>query len=103
VPRGLNLRNQAAPGANTVIKVRVVRPRASGYISPPTYNLRTFRVQASTNGGKTWQTVRMVRHGSYWLATVPDPASGYVALRSTVIDSHGNKSVETIYRAYAIS
>jgi hypothetical protein len=44
-----------------------------------------------------------VQLGRYWLATVPDPASGYVALRSTVIDSHGNKSVETIYRAYAIS
>ena len=103
VPRGLNLQNQAAPGANTVVKVSVVRPGASADISPPRYSLRTFRVQASVNGGKTWQTVTLVRHGRFWLATVPDPASGYVALRSTVIDSHGNKSVETIYRAYAIS
>jgi hypothetical protein len=103
VPRGLNLENQAAPGGNTVIKVSVARPRANGSISPPRYRLRTFRVQASVNGGKTWRTVKLVQHGRYRLATVPDPASGYVALRSTVIDSHGDKSVETIYRAYAIS
>jgi hypothetical protein len=103
VPSGLDLQNQAAPGASTVVKVSVVRPRASGYISPPTYSLRTFEVQASVDDGSTWQTVKLVRHGSYWLATVPGAASGYVALRSTVIDSHGDKSVETIYRAYAIS
>ena len=104
VPRGLNLQNQAAPGADTVIRVNVVRPRGnSAYISPPRYSLRTFRVEASVNGGKAWQIVKLVRHGTYWLATVPDPTSGYVALRATAIDSHGNKSVETIYRAYAIS
>lgn len=103
VPRGLNLQNQAAPGAATVVDVRVVRPRQSGgYISPPPRSLRTFRVQASADGGKTWQTVKLVRHGDHWLATVHDPASGYVALRSTAIDSRGDKSVETIYRAYAI-
>jgi hypothetical protein len=101
VPSGLDLQNQAAPGASTSIKVSILRP--SGYISPPRYSLRTFLVQASVDGGSTWQTVKLVRHGSYWLATVPDAASGYVALRSTVIDSHGDKSVETIYRAYAIS
>ncbi|HUB37667.1 MAG TPA: hypothetical protein VMA72_02320 [Streptosporangiaceae bacterium] len=102
VPRGLNLQNQARPGASTVVKVSVVQPGQGGYISPPKHRLRAVRVQVSVNGGKSWRTVRLVRHGSYWLATVPDPASGGVALRSTVIDSHGNKSVETIYRAYAI-
>lgn len=103
VPRGLNLQNRATPGTTTVVEVSVVRPRQSGYISPPRHSLRTFRVQASVNGGKTWQTVKLVRHGGHWLVTVHDPASGYVALRSIVIDSRGNKSVETIYRAYAIS
>lgn len=103
VPRGLNPRNQATPGAATVVEVSVVRPGQSGYISPPRYSLRTVRVQASVDGSRTWQTVKLVRHGGNWLATVHDPASGYVALRSTLIDSRGNKSVETIYRAYAIS
>ena len=102
VPRGLNLENQAPPGASTVVAVSVVRPAASSDISPPKYRLRRVQVQASVNGGKTWRTVHLVKHGGYWLATVPDPASGYVALRSTVVDSHGDKSVETIYRAYAI-
>lgn len=103
LPRGLSLQNQATPGATTVVQVQVVRPQQQGVQSPPRYRLKTVRVQMSINGGKTWQTVRLVRHGSYWLATVHDPASGYVSLRSTVTDSHGDSTVQTIDRAYAIS
>jgi hypothetical protein len=103
LPRGLNLQNQAAPGASTVVEVQVVRPSQAGFQSPPRYRLKTVRVQSSVNGGKTWHTVRLVRRGSYWLATVPDPASGYVSLRSTVTDSHGDSTTQIIYRAYAIS
>ncbi|MFE2063347.1 hypothetical protein ACFXDH_13210 [Streptomyces sp. NPDC059467] len=46
---------------------------------------------------------RPVRHsGSVWQASVRNPASGAVALRSEVTDSAGDRSVETVYRAYAI-
>jgi hypothetical protein len=38
----------------------------------------------------------------HWLATVHDPSSGYVALRSAVTDTAGNSTVQTIYQAYAI-
>lgn len=103
LPRGLNPQNQAAPGASTVVEVRVVRPSQLGFQSPPRYRLKAVRVQASVNGGKTWQTVRLVRRGSYWLATVHDPASGYVSLRSMVTDAHGDSTTQIIYRAYAIS
>ncbi|CAM5277604.1 putative protein OS=Streptomyces griseorubiginosus OX=67304 GN=AQJ54_08800 PE=4 SV=1 [Streptomyces griseorubiginosus] len=44
-----------------------------------------------------------LRHsGSTWQATVHNPASGAVALRSEVTDAAGDRSVETVYRAYAI-
>jgi hypothetical protein len=41
-------------------------------------------------------------HRSRWLAKVRNPDGGFVSLRSTVIDIHGNRSVETINRAYGI-
>jgi hypothetical protein len=34
---------------------------------------------------------------------VHDPASGYVTLRSVVADSRGDRTTQTIYRAYAIA
>ena len=43
------------------------------------------------------------QHGTSWHATVRDPASGFVSLRSTVTDSAGDRSTETIYRAYSIA
>lgn len=45
-----------------------------------------------------------VKHiGPAWQASVHNPASGSVALRSGVTDSAGDRSVETVYRAYAVS
>jgi hypothetical protein len=61
------------------------------------------RLEASNDGGKTWHLVPVVAHRTFWLAQVPDPASGYVALRSIVTDIKGDSTVETIYRAYGIS
>ena len=43
-------------------------------------------------------TVALLR----WQASVHNPASGAVALRSEVTDAAGDRSVETVYRAYAI-
>jgi hypothetical protein len=40
--------------------------------------------------------------GGYWLVSAPDPASGYVALRSTVIEVKGDSTEQIIYRAYGI-
>jgi hypothetical protein len=60
-------------------------------------------VEVSTNGGKTWQKLAIKKHGSSWLATVHDPASGYVALRSVVTDVKGDSTVQTIYQAYSIA
>jgi hypothetical protein len=41
--------------------------------------------------------------GRFWLTHVPDPPSGDVSLRVTVVDRAGDRTGETIYRAYGIS
>lgn len=51
--------------------------------APAQYPCTRVRVLASVNGGASWQQVTVSRHGSNWLAVVHDPASGYVALRSS--------------------
>ena len=103
VPQGLNLENQALPGAATVIHMQVIEPRALGFVSPPRHAVRSVRVWVSFNDGKTWQAIAVTGHGSAWKATVDDPASGFISLRSTVTDSAGDSTTETIYQAYAIA
>jgi len=101
-PEGLNLQNQAAAGGHTVLRITV--DRAGRALNPARrYRLRTVRVQMSVDGGASWRTLTLTRQGRYWLATVPDPASGYVSLRSVVTDVHGDSSVQTIYRAFAVA
>ena len=101
-PAGLNLENQAPAGGHTTLRISV--DRAGNEFSPaPRYRLRTVKVQVSVNGGSTWRTLTLTRKSGYWLATVPDPASGYVSLRSVVTDVHGDSSVQTIYKAFAVA
>ena len=63
---------------------------------------KKFSVQASFNDGKTWHAVNVVRHRGYWTIRVRNPKSGYVSIRSTTVNSAGDSSVQTIYRAYRI-
>ncbi|GAA4620645.1 hypothetical protein GCM10023196_005450 [Actinoallomurus vinaceus] len=94
-PRGLDDRNAAAPGSTTEIPVRVVtNPGATAHA------VTTLKVEASTDGAKTWQTLP-VANG---VASVVNPAqAGYVALRATVVDNAGNQVTETISRAYRVT
>lgn len=57
------------------------------------------RRSACTKG----HSLTATKHGGYWLATVRNPASGYVSLRSIVTDVRGDSTTETIYRAYAVN
>ncbi len=102
VPEGLNRANLAPPSpATTTVRVYILR--AGGDPVPtPVYKLKKIKVQASFNGGGSWQTLTVTKQGSYWLATVHNPVGGFVALRSIVTDVHGDKTTETIQRAYEI-
>ena len=101
-PGGLSLQNEAAAGASTALGIQIVAARANGYRSPPRYRVRSVTIDVSFNGGKTWHRIAARGHGTSWHATVQDPAGGFVSLRSTVTDSAGDRSTETIYRAYSI-
>ena len=94
----LDMNNDAAPDAVTALRMRVSRGRPGR-----TYRSKTVRLQLSVDDGKTWRSIALTAHRGYWIAEIPDPASGFVSLRSTVTDFRGDTTVQTIYRAYGIS
>jgi hypothetical protein len=100
---GLNLENQAPSLGTTKLTMTLSWPTGGQFEILHLHKLKTVRLQVSFNGGTSWHGVSLVRHGRGWLASVHDPESGYVALRSTVIDSAGDSTVETIYQAYSVS
>jgi hypothetical protein len=64
--------------------------------------VKSVRVWSSADGGRTWKAATVTHSGTAWQASVHNPASGAVALRSEVTDAAGDSSVQTVYRAYAI-
>jgi hypothetical protein len=102
-PAGLGSSDNAAGGTTTTIRVVVLRGGGQA-VSTPKYRLTVVRVQASYNNGKSWHDVRLRRSGTTLLALVANPAGGgYVSLRSVVADSRGDKTIETITRAYLVN
>jgi len=97
VPGGLDVHNQARPGAVTPVRLTVFRGRPY-----PAYKIKRVRLEVSFNDGRTWHSVRLAGQGGDWTAKVRDPASGFISLRSTVTDIKGDSTVETINRAYGV-
>ncbi|MFF4626665.1 hypothetical protein [Streptomyces griseorubiginosus] len=102
LPTGLNSRNQAAPSSTTTVDVSAGRGSQGPDLRFTTVTAKAVKVWSSADGGKTWKAATVRHSGSSWQATVHNPASGAVALRSEVTDAAGDRSVETVYRAYAI-
>jgi hypothetical protein len=100
-PSGLDLANAAPPGAHTKIAVTIVK---GAYPDSPTPRnvLSTIHVEASFDGGHTWQMLKLTRSGADWVVTVHDPATGTVSLRSVVVNAKGDSTELTIYNAYAV-
>jgi hypothetical protein len=96
---GLTLDNQATPGERTTIAVSVAGPTGRPNSE---HAWREVKVQASFNGGLTWQTLRLDRRGRDWTLNFREPVSGNVSLRSTVVSARGDSTVQTIYDAYSI-
>jgi hypothetical protein len=102
LPLGLNIDNLARPASLTRVKAW---PTQNNYQFAPgrASAARSVVTEASSNGGKTWHKVPVVRRKGFWLFAVRNPKSGFVSLRTTVISAAGDTSIETIYRAYGIS
>jgi len=99
---GLSSANEAVADGSTRLHVTITRPGDDG-VASPVYRLKEVELYVSVNGGANWQRLRLVRAGSHWQAIIHDPASGYVAIRSVVTDEHGDKTEQTVYRAYAVT
>ncbi|WP_406158702.1 hypothetical protein OG806_23310 [Streptomyces sp. NBC_00882] len=102
VPTGLNSRNQATPNSTTTVDVSAGRGSQGPDVRFTAVTAKSVRVWSSADGGRTWKAATVTHSGSTWQASVHNPASGAVALRSEVTDAAGDRSVETVYRAYAI-
>ncbi|MEV6022788.1 hypothetical protein [Streptomyces sp. NPDC052036] len=102
LPTGLNSRNQAAPNSTTTVDVSAGRGSQGPDVKFTDVTAKSVRFWSSADGGKTWKAATVKHSGATWQAFVHNPASGAVALRSEVTDSAGDRSVETLYRAYAI-
>jgi hypothetical protein len=102
LPSGLNSHNQAAPNSTTTVDVSAGRGSQGPDLKLTKVTAKSVRVWSSTDGGKTWKAATVKHSGSTWQASVHNPASGDVALRSEVTDSAGDRSVESVYRAYAV-
>jgi len=101
LPRGLSLDNAAPASGTTRIVIRIDR---AGAVDLPAarYKLRAVRAWYSVDCGHTWRLLSLARARNSYVATVRDPAGGFVALRAFVADVHGDQTTQTIYRAYAI-
>jgi len=102
LPAGLDSRNRAKASSTTSVIVGAGRGSQGPDVRFTRSTVKSLKVWASSDGGRTWKAVSVTRSGSAWRAAVRNPASGAVALRSQVTDSTGGTSTETVYRAYAI-
>ncbi|NUT37069.1 MAG: hypothetical protein HOV79_28770, partial [Hamadaea sp.] len=94
----LDDRNYAA--ASPVAMVPVVVGTHSGIETPA---LRRLEVEISTDDGKKWKSVAVVRTPSGgWYAFVPHKAGTFVSLRVHGVDASGHTVDETLIRAYQV-
>jgi hypothetical protein len=100
-PYGLDLDNSAPPGGRTRISVTIVKGAYPDSRAPRNV-LKTIRIEASFDGGKTWKALQLTRQGTHLFVEVRDPARGTVALRSIVVNTKGDSTVLTIYNAYRV-
>ncbi|QMU79504.1 hypothetical protein GXW83_31185 [Streptacidiphilus sp. PB12-B1b] len=103
LPGGLNAYNAATPKGSMPITLDLDRGPTGNPDAPlPNDPVKSVLSWYSTDGGKSWHALAVKRSGSAYTVAVPDPASGAVSLRSEVVDTKGDTSTETVYRAYTI-
>lgn len=89
--------NQAPAGP---FRLDVTVDRQAGSTSAAT--IAGVTMESSVDDGRTWQPVTVRGSGGSWSATVTNPRTGYVSLRTGVRDSAGESQQVTIIHAYKI-
>ncbi|MEH1102549.1 S8 family serine peptidase [Micromonospora sp. CPCC 205561] len=94
----LDRENAAPAGRSFVIPVQVRRQPGA-----PSARTAALTVDASYDGGKTWQPAVVRPGGDGWTATVRHPAGpGHVSLRATARDAAGNTVTQRVIQAYRL-
>ena len=103
LPAGLDMRDRAAPGAHTRVMLRLQRdaPGDPSVVQLPDA-VASVSAAWSANAGRSWHSAPVVRRNGHWTLVVPNPPSGAVSLRATVVDSHGNSTRTTVIAGYAV-
>jgi hypothetical protein len=102
IPGGLDMNNRARAGSSTVLEIRPDRRKNTPDLKLANVTAKTVTAQVSFDNGKTWRSVPVKKVGSGWQATVKNPASGAIALRSRITTTKGEYAQVTIYRAYTV-
>jgi subtilisin family serine protease len=63
--------------------------------------IRSVGAQVSFDDGATWRAVPVTRDGARWKAQIP-AGTGFATLRATAVDTMGNRTTETVTRAYQV-
>lgn len=102
-PQGLTGRNLAHPGSRTAVLLPLQRQRPSeGDVRQLPDSVRSVRLLYTVDGGAHWHSAPVHKSGSSFAASITNPRSGYVGLKSTVTDTHGGYTTTTVLRAYGI-
>ncbi|MFC4015025.1 S8 family serine peptidase [Nonomuraea purpurea] len=97
-PAGLDAANRAKPGTTTKVPLWIERNPGSRAAS-----VRSVRLEASFDDGETWRAVPVHPASSGWTARIANPGTpGFVSLRATVTSTAGERTTQTITRAYAV-
>ncbi|BCJ71723.1 serine protease [Catellatospora sp. IY07-71] len=88
--------NVGKAGGLGVYPVTVTQTEGSGRVTK-------LAVQVSYDDGKTWKKAPLLRFGGEWIVAVVHPkAGGFVSLKASGADSHGNTFDQTVIRAYEL-
>ena len=102
-PTGLNRHNSAALRSTTPVTVSLLRSSAEWDEPFAKETVKSLKVYASHDNGKTWHAVSVHKVGGHWVAEVPEPATaGSVALRTVATDTVGSSSTQTVYHAFNV-
>ena len=103
VPTGLSMANKAEPGSTTKVAIKLLRgavdPDAKRGADP---KLSKLIAQMSPDSGKTWRAVPVQKIGGTWYATVTNPTTSAVALKTRATFAGGAYTEVTVFRAYGI-